>query len=147
MSKPGTIRYANNVCIRLTYLITFLSYLLFIIIYMKYVWRWPKQMIFSLLSCKQKNSPHCQLLSLFVDAPRRHSLSGTLHNQMIMNSQIQSAQVFPVSSAIITGELTNKLSANSLLASFLLQIKVGIAQAKALHWQSVDVSVAQSWPE
>jgi len=79
MSKPGTvIRYANNVCVRLTYLITFLSYLLFFIIYMKYVWRWPKQTIFfPLLSCKQKNSPHCQLLSLFVDAPQRHSLSGT----------------------------------------------------------------------
>jgi len=51
---------------------------------------------------------------------------------MIMNSQIQSAQVFPVSQAIITRELSNKLSANSLLASFLLQIKVGIAQAKSL---------------
>lgn len=42
MSKPGTIRYANNACIRLTYLITSLSYLLSIIIYMKYIWRWPK---------------------------------------------------------------------------------------------------------
>lgn len=129
MSKPGTIRYANNACIRLTYLIIFLSYLLFIIIYMKYVWQWPKQTIFSLLSCKQKIFSHCQLLSLFVDVPQRQSLSGTQHNQMIMNSQIQSAQVFPVSSAIITRELTNKLSANSLLASFILQIKVEITQA------------------
>lgn len=146
MSKPGTIRYANNACIRLTYLIIFLSYLLFIIIYMKYVWRWPKQTIFSLLSSKQRNFSHCQLLSLFVDAPQRQSLSGTQHNQMIMNSQIQSAQVFPVSSAIITRELTNKLSANSLLASFLLQIKVEITQAKSLHWQGVNITVAQSWP-
>ncbi len=51
-----------------------------------------------------------------------------------MISQIQSAQVFADSSPIITQELTNKLSANSPLALFLLQIKVEITQPKLLHW-------------
>lgn len=115
MSKPGTLQYAN---------ITFVHQHL-------------HEMLLAALAPKLSKSPKRSRNPVLSDIKPfcRRSLSGTWHNEMIMNSHIQSAQVFPVSS-VITRVLANRLSADGSPLYFYYRLKL---KSLRLNWRICEV--------